>query len=774
MRSTLTINPNEEIGSLDDLYGVFFEDINHAADGGLYAELVQNRSFEFDGIDNSLYHPLTAWEIVRRRESEGEVYVSKLAPLHPNHPNYAVIQCTKAGEGIGLKNQGFNTGMNIGEELYYFSCYARTAKDVTLHITLESDAEEVLAEDSVKIKRGGWDYYAVTILPHQASRNGKLTVTLMEEGKVCLDIISLFPVHTFKDRRNGMRRDLAKMIADMHPKFMRFPGGCLVHDGSLNPEDRNSMYRWKNTVGPVWQRPSRRNNWGYNQTLGLGYYEYFQFCEDIGAKPLPVLPGAYDPHHKRIEPLSMLQPWIDDALDLIEFANGSADTEWGAVRAQMGHPEPFGLEYIAIGNEEVGEAFFERYGYFHQAIKAKYPDIKIINSASPFAEGKEYERGWESARKWKSDLIDEHYYEAPDWMIANYHRYDKFSPEGPKVFLGEYASLGNTWYNALAEAAYMTGLEKNARVVKLACYAPMLCNKDYVNWTPDMIWFDGYRVHGSASYYVQKMFMRNQGATEVAVQGEGLPAVINAIEDLSGKITFKSDGKMVLENIVLENLDTGETKSFEDITLNSKKKKAVLTQTEWANYRLSFKGTERKGTKGMVLYFAEKNPKKYLNWTIGGWQNQDSTLASSAPNGKESCLTQSLFELEPKRTYKFTMEVRGRMLRTLINGKECNQVEYKPALVEPLYYCASKETDGTVIVKVVNLQKESVRADIRILGETHLHGTVESISGNKREDMNTFYQPKLIFPKTSGVFGKTDTVSYEFPADSVSVFRFIK
>ena len=261
---------------------------------------------------------------------------------------------------------------------------------------------------------------------------------------------------------------------------MRFPGGCLVHDGSLNPEDRNSMYRWKNTIGPVEERPARRNSWGYNQSLGLGFFEYFQFCEDIGAKPLPVLPGGYDPHHQRIVPLNELQPWIQDALDLIEFANGTPEAEWGGIRARMGHEAPFGLEYIGIGNEEVGDAFFERYPFFHRAVREKYPEIKIIGTAGPFSAGSEYEKGWKCAKEYGSDLVDEHYYHTPEWFLANHHRYDNFRAQDPKVFLGEYASWGNTWYNALAEASFMLGLERNAKAVGLACYAPMLemCIRD--------------------------------------------------------------------------------------------------------------------------------------------------------------------------------------------------------------------------------------------------------------------------------------------------------
>lgn len=261
-------------------------------------------------------------------------------------------------------------------------------------------------------------------------------------GRACLDFVSLFPEDTYKGRENGLRRDIAEYLEALHPKFMRFPGGCLIHDGSLNKDDRDSTYRWKNTLGDVMNRPPRRNNWRYNQTLGLGYYEYFLFCEDIGAEPLPVLPAGYNPHSGQGVPIDELGEWIDDALDLIEFANGGTDTEWGGVRASLGHPEPFGLKYIAIGNEEVGQGFFDRYDYFHKAIRDRYPEIKIINSAGPFNHGSEYDRGWASAKKNGSDIVDEHYYMTPEWFITNYDRYAGFPGGWNKGVFGRIRVMG--------------------------------------------------------------------------------------------------------------------------------------------------------------------------------------------------------------------------------------------------------------------------------------------------------------------------------------------
>ena len=306
-----------------------------------------------------------------------------------------------------------------------------------------------------------------------------------------VDMVSLFPEETFRGRKNGLRKDIAELLEEMHPKFMRFPGVCLMHIGSLDPKDRSSIYRWKNTVGLVEKRPSRRNSWNYNQSMGLGYYEYFQFCEDIGAEPLPVIAAGYDPHFLRAVPMEQIQEWIDEALDLIEFANGGTETAWGALRAEMGHPEIFGLKYLGIGNEEIGEEYYERYEVMQKAIKEQHPEIQVIASAGPWCSGSEFTKGWNMARDTESGFVEEHYYQCPEWFLANMDHYENYPAEGPKAFLGEYASRGDTWKNALVEAAYMINMEK-APGVGLACYAPMLSNVDYENWHPDLIYFNSH------------------------------------------------------------------------------------------------------------------------------------------------------------------------------------------------------------------------------------------------------------------------------------------
>lgn len=776
---TLTVHTKEKGSQLGDLFGIFFEDLNHAADGGLYAELVQNRSFEFDPIDNKSYDSLTAWEKVERGNGKVQIYVEESKPLNERNTHYLVIDVIEASEGVGIMNLGFNTGIPITTwKDYKFSCYAR--RDInfgeSIKITLESVEGQVYSEAFISVISDQWAKYEVTLKANATDYNGRLVITTKSKGKLYLDMISLFPEATFKKRKNGLREDLAKVIADMKPKFMRFPGGCLIHDGSLDPDARDSMYRWKNTIGDIEQRPTRRNNWQYNQTLGLGYYEYFLFCEDIGAKPIPVLPAGYNPHRKICVPIDELQPWIDDALDLIEFAKGDLSTKWGRKRSELGHPEPFGLEYIGIGNEEVREPFFERYTYFHNAIKEKYPDIKIINSSGPFSAGSEYYRGWKSAKENKSDLVDEHYYQVPEWFLANYHRYDDFKADEPKVFLGEYASGGNTYYNALVEAAYMTGLEKNAHAVGLACYAPMLCNVDYVNWKPDMILFNNHQFYCTPNYYVQKMFMNHQGDNLLQVEVSGdWQLKLPKDEPITGKILILGDQvDGIIYDIKLKNRDTGEEKTFNDISIYSSSEVIEIDKIDWANYSLSFKGKRISGEKGFFLYFGEKDIENRFRWEIGGWQNQDSLIAGYV-NQRGSCLTQSIFNIETDREYNFVLEIEGRYIRSYIDGELINDTEDKLPVIEPIYYSASLEAaTNDVIIKVVNVHEEAVKTKLVLDGidEGNITGKIYEMSNYNLNDENSFEDPELISLRKKDFFIKGNAFEYDFPKHSVTVFRF--
>jgi len=775
MNTKWQIWPGKKTENLGDMFGIFFEDINHAADGGLYAELIRNRSFEFSPIDNKKYTPLTGWEKITEDET-ASFYIEDKEPVNQKNPHYLVIEFKKPEEEASICNLGYGTGIPLRKgTAYHFSCYAKRDKDLDkcIRISLRSSQGRCYEEHSI-ILNSEWTRHELLFEPKHDDFSARLCITAKGKGRVCLDFISLFPEDTFRSRKNGMRKDIACLIADMKPKFMRFPGGCLVHDGSLNSEDRDSMYRWKNTIGPLEARPARRSNWGYNQTLGLGYYEYFCFCEDIGAKPIPVLPGGCDPHHQRMAPMNEMQEWVDDALDLIEFANGDSSTKWGGIRASLGHEAPFGLEYIGIGNEEVCEPFFERYPLFHKAIKEKYPDIKIINTASPFAAGGEYERGWKSARENHSDLIDEHYYMTPEWFIANQHRYDDFQKDGTKVFLGEYATCGNTWYNALVEAGYMTGLERNAGKVALACYAPMLCHADYVNWKPDMIWYNNHQAYGTPNYYVQKLFMNYQGDSllEDKISFHEKPKDIMPEKSrLSGKIALDyKEADVEYSEIVILNEETGEEIRHETVLVNAENKNVVLADMDSDKYTVRMKAKELTGKKGFFLEFNKQDEKNRMFWELGAWQNLDMAVTEDI-NGRGACLAQYTFSVEQGRVYELELKVDGRNIRTFVDGVQYHNVYLKPVLVEPLYTSASMKDDGTMILKAVNLSDSAKEVDICLCGveEGRRNGKLIRMSGYQLEDENSFEEPEKVTPKTLDFVLEGNETVLKVPAHSVNI-----
>ena len=507
------------------MYGIFFEDINFGADGGLYAEMVENRSFEFPDR-------LMGWNTF------GNVSVNDLKPAFDRNPHYVTL--LDAGHNqkyTGLENHGF-FGMGLKKGMKYdFSVYARMnslqGKMARFRVELVGEDDVPIAWDTIEVTCNQWKKYTGTLTSKKTDPKGFLRIFLMSADGVDLDHISLFP----EDNWHGLRADLVKDLADLHPGVFRFPGGCIVEGTDLA-----TRYQWKNTVGPAENRPLNENRWNYTfsnrmypnyyQSYGLGFYEYFLLAEKIGASPLPVLSCglACQFQNKDSDPnahvaLSDLQPYIDDALDLIEFANGSVYTKWGKVRAEMGHPKPFDLKEIGIGNEQWGPLYPERLEKFVKAIRAKYPDIKICGSSGPSSSGKDFDYGWEQMRKIGVDLVDEHYYMSPDWFLKNADRYDNYSRKGPKVFAGEYAAHArhdpNSWEAALSEAAFMTGLERNADVVYQATYAPLFAHIDGWQWRPDLIWFDNLSSVRSANWYVQMLYGTNKGTNVLKLTENG-------------------------------------------------------------------------------------------------------------------------------------------------------------------------------------------------------------------------------------------------------------
>ncbi|MDA3928747.1 MAG: alpha-L-arabinofuranosidase [Prolixibacteraceae bacterium] len=511
-----------------DLLGLFFEDINYSADGGLYAELVQNRSFEYNPTEQKEWHSFSFWEYIAPGYSIGRISVETKAPVHINNPHYIVLDVEHVGHeakykgesGVGIKNSGFDGMVIRAGEKYNFSLFAQqlSKASIELSISLQDTKGKVLAESSVKTTSNKWEKYTTTLLASANCDTASLVILAKNNGKLALDMISLFPEKTFKNRTNGLRADLAQILADMQPKFIRFPGGCLVHGDGLG-----NMYRWQNTIGPIEQRIGQRNLWGYHQTAGLGYFEYFQFCEDVGAKPLPVVPAAVSCQNsggtwriggtgQKALPTIEIDEYIQEIFDLIEWANGPENSEWGAKRAAAGHPAPFNLEYLGVGNEDkMTPEFEERFSMIYKAVKEKHPEIILIGTVGPFHSGEDFDKGWEIANDLEVPIVDEHYYVQPEWLLANQNRYDTYKRNTTEVYLGEYASWGNKMRNAIAEAAYLTALERNGDVVKMASYAPLLAKKGFTQWNTDMVFFDNVNINLTPNYYVQKMFMTNQG-----------------------------------------------------------------------------------------------------------------------------------------------------------------------------------------------------------------------------------------------------------------------
>lgn len=794
-QSKITVRPDRVTGQLGDLYGIFFEDLNHAADGGLYAEMVQNRSFEFCAVDNPSYHPLMAWEKIEKKYSRMQWWIQDSHPYSRRNPHYLVCEIFETGMGAGVRNTGFTPGMYLQKgEKYRFSCLAATdgRGELPLRLVLENDEGRNLGQADIVVSNGTvWNHYEAEITAQETTTAGNLSIYIEAVGRLYLDMVSLFPQKTFMQQRNGLRADIATLLADLKPRFMRFPGGCLVHDGSINAEDRDSLYRWKNTIGVLEERPARRNNWGYNQTLGLGYYEYFCFCEEIGAKPLPVLPAGYDPHHQRKVPFDQLDEWIQEALDLISFANDDASAQWGRIRCELGHPEPFGLEYIGIGNEEVGEGFFERYPYFHKAIKEKYPDIQIIASSGPFAAGGEYEKGWNCARRNHADLVDEHYYMAPEWFLANHHRYDSFDENGPKVFLGEYASWGNTWYNALIEASYMTGMERNSEKVGLACYAPLLCNVNYINWKPDMIWFDNHQAYGTANYYVQKLFMNHQGDDRIELEMTGIDDSVTIQDDPKGGFGLRTEPDTVVRysQIMIEDIQNGTIWKDSEVYfvgdnveqyISADPDARVVTEdillhtVESDHYIITVKGEMLYGRRGFMLQYGNRDEKNRYQWEIGGWQNMDSALTQDIA-GRNSCLTQSSFTVAADREYELKLEIEGRHLRAYIDGELIHEIYHAPVKIEPLYTAASVDCQtGDIIVKLVNVQKRPIDTVLHMEGIEQAKGTAYIMSGFALEDENSFAEPLKVSPREEEIQLTQGCCSCHIDGESVQVLRFQK
>ena len=520
----------------DELIGIFFEDISSAADGGLYAELVQNGSFEYCPSDRDGWGPGTAWRAIRPGHSLGFMEPRMDTGLNENNPTYMRLHIERAKEyydykgwkGFGIQNDGFDGFSVKAGAKYDFSAFLRNVDNDTKQVRIAlvepqqgwGKDPKLLADATIDVGAKSWQKYSAVLTSEADSKTAVLQILVLNQGTMDIDMVSLMPEDTYKG--HGMRKDLAQALADLHPKFMRFPGGCVVHGGG---DGFWNTYRWKTTVGPKEQRRGLKNTWGYHQSMGLGYYEYFQFCEDLGMQPLPILPcgvscqgtnGGWGMRGQAqdVVPMSEMDEWVSEALDLIEWANGDVNTKWGKIRAEAGHPKPFGLKYLGLGNEErISPEFIERFKYIYERVTKAHPEIVIVGTAGPGSHpgNHDYEAGWKLADELGMPILDEHYYEPRDYFLKS-RQYDKYPRDRKtKVYLGEYAAKDKKLIDALAEGLYLLHVERNGDVVAMTSYAPLFARKNATNWNPDLIYFDNDRPFLTCSYYVQQMFGQSSG-----------------------------------------------------------------------------------------------------------------------------------------------------------------------------------------------------------------------------------------------------------------------
>lgn len=586
----LTIQVNKPTVAIHStMWGIFFEDINFGADGGLYAELIKNGSFEFP-------MPMMGWRETKNN-ANGKILIINQSQADSANPRFARVTIDAASGGYSIANEGFR-GIGIHKNTSYtFSCRIRQVEGaVKIKLELVNASGKVMTSGVLTGIRDQWNDIIFAFTTIDTIQRGKLVLHFEGKGTIEMDQLSLFPQDTWKHRPRGLRKDLVELLAGLQPGFLRFPGGCIVEG-----RDLSNRYQWKNTVGILEQRKLLMNRWNvefprraapdYYQTFGLGFFEYFQLAEDLGAAPLPIINCGMACQYNSGEVTAMgeLDPFIQDALDLVEFANADKTTKWGSVRASMGHPEPFNLQYLGIGNEQWDEQYVERYKEFEKILLQKYPSIKLVAAAGPSPDGPRFDYAWKEFRQLHAALIDEHYYQSPDWFFKNANRYDKYDRNGPKVFAGEYAAHGkeeataesrNTWLSALAEAAFMTGLERNADVVQMSSYAPLLAHVDAWQWRPDLIWFNNLESVATPNYYVQQLFSTNRGTHVVPLLSNG--------EILSGKDSIYANAVVDQEKktLIIKLVNASSQEKKFDLQLNgirAAQKEAVLQELSAAN-----------------------------------------------------------------------------------------------------------------------------------------------------------------------------------------------
>ncbi len=754
------------------LWGIFFEDINMSTDGGIYPELVRNRSFE--DADTPENWKFTA---VGDGKSEAAVIMSDVhaqpPPLNPfNRKSLRV----KADGAFNLQNEGY-WGMNIvSGDGYTFKVAARGEKlDGKLTVKILSSTGEVLANGDISAIGGNWAYHTLDLTATGGDPKGKLEISGDGHGVLFLDMVSLMPKKTWKD--HGLRTDLAESLDGLHPKFVRFPGGCWVEG-----DDFAHMNHWKNTIGNIDSRTPLWNIWGYNATHGLGFYEYLQMTEDLGAEPLFCINIGMS--HKETIPMDRMAQWVQDALDAIEYANGPTNSVWGSQRAAAGHPAPFNLKYMEIGNENGGfNGYVEHWNLFYDAIRAKYPYIKFVAD------------GWDKFGDRQPDIVDDHYYDSPEWFMRHAGQYDKTDRSGPKVFVGEYAvtkncGLGNL-RGAIGEAAFMTGLERNSDEVVMASYAPLLVNLNHRAWNPDLINFDSSKWYGLPSYYVQKLFAENRGdvylPTDVqspvaepeltgGMIGVGTWNTAAEFKDiqvtaLDGKVLFTSDFSNGTQSWTL--LGDGADWKVQDGALRQTAEKefirALAGDKKWTDYTLTLKARKISGAEGFLILFRIAGNDDRTWWNIGGWGNtQDAIECGGTTDSKPS-------QIDSGRWYDIKLTVAGNHVQCWLDGQLIHDVDFDSGgKINSLYATAATDAaSGDLIVKVVNASAGQLETELVLSGASNLSGkgAVTVLTSESPADENSLDNPTKVSPKTEAVNFSGTTLTRAFPGNSFTVLR---
>lgn len=790
-----------------NLYGIFFEDINYSADGGIYGEMVRNRSFELSRTDG--------WKIQTikgKAAKKTKFRVKKDDPLNSNNLLHGHLEAKSAGDGI--VNSGLR-GMYFEEEKKYpGSVYLRSKDGSVKSVTVTAGDGKKVFETKIDGIGKEWKKYEFTVVPVKTTENGSLGLFVDQAGELDVDFVSLFRADIYKNEPNGLRKDLAERLEALHPSFVRFPGGCIVHGHKL--ADR---YQWKNSVGPVEARKETPNFWGYTQTMGLGFYEYFRFCEDIGAEPLPVMSVGMSHDGERDPDYAW---YANDILDMIEWATGPADSKWGKVRADAGHPEPFKLTYVGIGNEDCGADYLDRFLYISSKVKAKYPAIKTIISSGFTYNDVNFHNAWNRVREWQknkktaeiTDLIDEHYYNPAEWFLSNTSRYDdtKFYPRGsdqPKVFVGEYAAWDsgrhNSLYAALCEAAYMTSLERNGDIVELASYAPLFARDGMVQWFPDAIWFNDKSSYVTPNYYVQQMYAMNKSDKSVKttvnqpksnipkkfIAGTvGLGSWATTAEFKDVKLTNNDSGSVVWSSSGIKkdavDTDFNNITAAGDWSVNTSSASIIQSSTATPsfmsldnedemtgvkNYTLELKAKKTGGDEGFLISFGVKGKDLYW-WNMGGWGNTQSCVEKGTLQGRSIISDSRQMTLETGKWYDIKIEVKGESFYCYLNGELIHS--FTDAMNFDPIFAHVGEKGNKVIVKIVNVSEKAQDITINLNGVKVASEGKATVLAGSYTDENSFRTPEQVAPKTVAVKNAGPTFNYKVSAASLTIIELDK